>query len=82
MGFRAVVPAGRGCGVNDMLQILNNLIVILGIILGRTRLGRSVYMVGRNSTAAFLAGINQERLRVSKATKVSSLHSKPPAILA
>jgi len=38
------------------------MIIVFGIILARTRFGRSIYMMGGNPTAAFLAGYNQKSL--------------------
>jgi len=36
-------------------------ISVFSVILARTRFGRSIYMMGGNPTAAFLAGFNQEK---------------------
>jgi len=58
------------------------LIIIFGVILKRTRFGRSIYMVGGNPTAAYLAGINQEQLRVGLYMLSSSLAALGGCILA
>ncbi len=57
-------------------------IIIFGIILSRTRFGRSIFMMGGNPTAAFLCGINQERLKAVLYMLSASLAAFGGAILA
>lgn len=47
------------------LPVIIFLLVMLlfGIVLGRTRFGRSIYMIGGNPTAARLAGLNATRVK-------------------
>ena len=58
------------------------LMIVFGFILGNTRFGRSIFMMGGNPTAAFLAGINQERLKTILFMLSSSLAAFGGTILA
>ena len=69
-------------GVPLPVIVFLSLILVFGVILGRTRFGRSIFMVGGNQTAAFLAGINQERMRVKLYMLSSSLAALGGIILA
>lgn len=40
------------------------IILIIGVILGMTTLGRRVYALGNNSTAAYLAGVHTNRITI------------------
>ncbi len=52
-------------GLHQSVWIMVILVVISGIILHATRLGRHISAVGGNATAAFLAGISVRRVRIS-----------------
>jgi ribose transport system permease protein len=56
-GFRDVATTSLA-GLPILVLILIAGYVIFGLILGRTRFGRYVYLVGGNVTAPFRAGIN------------------------
>ena len=58
------------------------LYVIHGIILSRTKLGRRVYMIGGNRTAAELAGINITKMEIILAVNCSTIAALGGAILA
>jgi len=65
--------AGRVLGI-PIPVIICIVFFILGIIiLGRTRFGRKVYMVGGNANAARLAGINAQKVRVKIYMATSAL---------
>lgn len=53
---------GKLFGVQLPILFLVILFVVFGVILAKTKFGRSVYMIGGNKTAASLAGIRPERL--------------------
>jgi ribose transport system permease protein len=55
--------SGRFLGIPIPVIIFIISYIIFMIILGRTRFGRNVYMVGGNAVAARLAGINAQKLR-------------------
>jgi ribose transport system permease protein len=55
--------SGRILGVPIPVIIFLVSYVVFMVILGRTRFGRNVYMVGGNAVAARLAGINAQKLR-------------------
>ncbi|HOJ83313.1 MAG: ABC transporter permease [Dethiobacteria bacterium] len=57
--------AGRIFGIPISIIFLIVVSVIFFIILNRTRFGRHVYMIGGNETAARLAGLNPERIKVA-----------------
>lgn len=57
-------------------------IIVFGVILGNTRFGRSIFMMGGNPTAAWLAGINAERLKSILYMLSGSLAAFGGAILA
>lgn len=59
MGFLA---AGRIYGVPVNLITLAFLAIAFGIVLHRSRLGREIFMVGSNPTAAFLNGVAPNRV--------------------
>lgn len=55
---------GRIGGIPVPIIVCVIFFVIAMVILGRTRFGRSVYMVGGNANASRLAGINAEKVRI------------------
>lgn len=56
------IGATRIFGISLPIYIFLILILIFGIILSRTRFGRSIYMVGGNNNAARLAGIQSKKV--------------------
>ncbi|CAA7601391.1 Branched-chain amino acid transport system / permease component [Acididesulfobacillus acetoxydans] len=54
---------GRIFGIPIPVIIFLVMFLIFGIVLARTRFGRSVYMIGGNATAARLAGINAQTVK-------------------
>lgn len=60
----AWLASGRVLGIPVNLLALLVLAVITGLILGRGRLGRQIYMVGTNPKAARLNGLSPERITI------------------
>lgn len=56
------IGSTRFFGISLPVYIFLVLIIVFGIILARTRFGRSIYMVGGNSNAARLAGIQAKKV--------------------
>ena len=56
------IGSTRILGISLPVYIFLVLIIIFGVILARTRFGRSIYMVGGNSNAARLAGIQAKQV--------------------
>lgn len=56
------IGSTRFFGISLPVYIFLILFVVFGVILARTRFGRSIYMVGGNSNAARLAGIQSKQL--------------------
>lgn len=54
---------GRVLGIPIPVIVFLVMFAIFGIVLARTRFGRSVYMIGGNATAARLAGINAQKVK-------------------
>ena len=63
LGIVTILDADRGVSLG--LVLLVGVVVGMDFLLRRTRFGRQVYAVGGNPQAAFLAGINVARIRVS-----------------
>lgn len=63
-GFGSIA-GGTVAGIPTPVLIAVAVAVVAGVTLGRARLGRSVYAVGLNPAAAFLAGVSVRRVRVS-----------------
>lgn len=62
-GFRTL-GTGQFLGIPINLWVLGGLFGLLAWVLHRTRLGRQIYIVGGNPTAARLVGINADRVIV------------------
>lgn len=69
-------------GIPVPFVIMIVLYIVYGIILSRTKLGRKVYMIGGNRSAAQLAGINLKKMRVILCVNCSTVAALGGAILA
>lgn len=69
-----------GIPVPFVITIL--LYIVYSIILSRTKIGRKVYMIGGNRTAASLAGINIKKLRIILCINCSTIAALGGSILA
>ena len=60
---KAVIAFGRDrfLGIPYPVIILIIVFIVFGIILAKTRFGRSIYVIGGNKEAARLAGLNPQR---------------------
>ncbi|MDY3917558.1 MAG: ABC transporter permease [Candidatus Limivivens sp.] len=56
------IGSTRLFGISLPVYIFLILVIVFGVILARTRFGRSIYMVGGNSNAARLAGIQSKKV--------------------
>ncbi|MHB8062049.1 MAG: ABC transporter permease [Ruminiclostridium sp.] len=63
---KSFISLGAGVifGIPIPIIILIVMYIIFGIILARTRLGRSVYMIGGNPVASRLAGLSPNRIKM------------------
>ncbi|MFV0527774.1 MAG: ABC transporter permease [Lachnospiraceae bacterium] len=73
---------GRILGIPIPVIIFLTLFIIFGIILARTKFGRSIYMVGGNAVASRLAGINAPRVKMKLYMLTSALSALGGCILA
>lgn len=56
------IGKARALGLPVSVWIMIICIIIFGLILAKTKFGRSIYAIGGNKTAARLAGLNPERI--------------------
>lgn len=62
MSFRKIA-AGKTMGVPNLAIIFILIAIIVGLMVKYTKFGRYVYAVGSNENAAFLTGINVDRVK-------------------
>lgn len=67
------IGTGRLSGIPIPVIICIIFFIVAIIVLGRTRFGRRVYMVGGNANSARLAGINAQRIRLRLYMAASTL---------
>lgn len=60
-----VIGSGRTLGIPNPVLIMLGLVLIFGLILAKTKLGRYVYALGSNYEATRLSGINTRRVLIS-----------------
>lgn len=58
------IGTGSLLGIPIPVIILAIMMLSLGIVLANTRFGRSIYMIGGNSTAARLAGMDEKKIKM------------------
>lgn len=62
MSFRKIA-AGKMMGIPNLAIIFILITIIVGVLVKYTKFGRYVYAVGSNENAAFLTGINVDRVK-------------------
>lgn len=73
---------GRVAGIPIPVIIFLALFILFGVVLARTKFGRSVYMVGGNAAASRLAGINATKVKMKLYMLTSALAALGGCILA
>lgn len=60
-----VIGSGRTLGIPNPVLIMLALVVVFGVVLAKTKLGRYVYALGSNFEATRLSGINTRKTLIS-----------------